>query len=249
MKYPNGGIRLTRTPGRQNARNCVNLKDVIESPDCLISALIFSFFIADDEIFPYLPLSHSSDAVPVYVGRDANMDSTVMAACAQNGIEVKGKISNKQLKELIPRLEQINHEQYGKNFHSFYAWCSGSSHSKLLMLVYPDFLRVVITSCNMMLIDTDLGDNHWYIHDLPKRPLRQKGLQPGFEADLLSHLQALGTPEAFLDSIRGMYDYTTVKVNLVTSVPGTHSGPKAEEHGLLRCKSASSWIFSNSFDS
>lgn len=64
MAYPNGGIRITRTPGRKTAKNCVNLKDLIHK-DQLISACIFSFYIADDELFPHLPLSHSSNAKPV----------------------------------------------------------------------------------------------------------------------------------------------------------------------------------------
>jgi hypothetical protein len=64
MNYPNGGLRITCTPGRKKSKNCVNLSDVIHKHD-LVSACIFSFFIADEELFPYLPLSHTSDAVPV----------------------------------------------------------------------------------------------------------------------------------------------------------------------------------------
>jgi hypothetical protein len=45
-------------------KNCVNLEDVIHK-EHLVSACIFSFFVADDELFEHLPLSHSSDAVPV----------------------------------------------------------------------------------------------------------------------------------------------------------------------------------------
>jgi hypothetical protein len=88
----------------------------------------------------------------------------------------------------------------------------------------------------MMDIDTELGDNNWYIHDVPKRSFPSALSPTGFEADILEHVEALGAPEAFLDSIRGAYDYSTVKVHLVTSVPGTCSGAKAEKHGLLRLR-------------
>lgn len=64
MAYPEGGLRITRTPGRRNAKNCVNLSDIIHKEQ-LISACVFSFFIGDNELYDYLPLSHSSDAVPV----------------------------------------------------------------------------------------------------------------------------------------------------------------------------------------
>ncbi|GAW13362.1 hypothetical protein ANO14919_027460 [Xylariales sp. No.14919] len=88
----------------------------------------------------------------------------------------------------------------------------------------------------MMTIDTELGDNQWYIHDIPKRSSVATQSPAGFEADLLSHMEALGTPEAFLDSIRGAYDYSTVRAHLITSVPGACWGAKAEKHGLLRLR-------------
>jgi tyrosyl-DNA phosphodiesterase-1 len=80
-----------------------------------------------------------------------------------------------------------------------------------------------------------LGDNHWYIHDVPKVAKVRASRHP-FESDLLGHLNDLGTPHDFVHSIAGMYDYSTVKVQLVTSVPGTYSGSKAEKYGLLRLR-------------
>jgi hypothetical protein len=160
----------------------------------------------------------------------------VQEACRQASIDFKEKLSRKELQTITPVLHQLYRERYGRNYHSFYAWSSGSSHTKMLVLVYPDFLRLVITSCNMMNIDTLLGDNHWYIHDMPKLSSRAKSEPSSFEADLLAHLQALGTPDIFLDSIRGMYDYSKIKVHLVTSVPGVCTGVKAEKHGLLRLR-------------
>ena len=165
-------------------------------------------------------------------------DPKVQVACQQAGIAFsgEGKLANKQLQSIVSNLRQIYSKQYGKNYHAFYAWSPGSSHSKILVLVYPDFLRLVITSCNMMDIDTVLGDNHWYIHDLPKLPSKATSGLSSFETGFLAHLQALGTPDEFLDTIRGMYDYSKVKVHLVTSVPGVCSGIKAEKHGLLRLR-------------
>ncbi|KAI0968386.1 tyrosyl-DNA phosphodiesterase I [Xylaria arbuscula] len=222
MKYANGAIRITRTPGRKNAKNCVNLGDVIHK-DQLESACIYSFFIAEEELYQHLPFSHSSGGIPIYIGRDPNFDvSTLQKACMKVDVKFQEK--------------QLHSERYGQNIHTFYAWGRGSCHSKILLLVYPTFLRIVITSCNMMSIDTEMGDNQWYIHDLPKRSSPSTRPPADFEADLLSHMEALGTPQSFLDSIQGKYDYSTVKVHLITSVPGTHSGAKAERHGLLRLR-------------
>lgn len=234
MAFPNGGLRITRTPGRSRAKNCVNLIDVIHK-DSLLSACLFAFYIANEELFEHLPLSDTSDSVPIYIGRDANEDP-MLEACQTSGASGRVKLSKKQLQNLRPQLEELHRNVYGPNYHAFYAWSPGSSHSKILALVYPGFLRIVITSCNLMNIDTELGDNHWYIHDLPEVADRQDGHTSTFESDLLAHLQALGTPVEFINSIRGRYDYSTVKVHLVSSVPGTHSGTKAQDCGLLRLR-------------
>lgn len=95
-----------------------------------------------------------------YSSHSQRTDSLVQIACQQAGVVFKEKMSNKQLQIIAPVLRQLYQIQYGKNYHAFYAWSPGSSHSKILILVYPDFLRLVITSCNMMNIDTVLGDNH-----------------------------------------------------------------------------------------
>jgi hypothetical protein len=88
----------------------------------------------------------------------------------------------------------------------------------------------------MMDIDTVGGDNHWYIHDLPKRSSQVIPEPASFEAGFLEHLRALDTPEVFLNSIQGTYDYSQVEVHLVTSIPGVCAGAKAEKHGLLRLR-------------
>ena len=64
IKYPHGALRITRTPGRRTAKNCVNLEDVIHKQH-LVSACVFSFFIGDMELYDYLPLSDDHDAIPV----------------------------------------------------------------------------------------------------------------------------------------------------------------------------------------
>ena len=146
------------------------------------------------------------------------------------------KVTKGKMPIVEPKLQALYAKRYGLNYHAFYAWSPGSSHSKILVLVYAEFLRIVITSCNMMDIDTVLGDNHWYIHDLPRGASRSKEMISSFETDFLSHLSALNVPDTFTRSIQGMYDYSKVKVHLTTSVPGVSSGTKAEKHGLLRLR-------------
>jgi len=145
-------------------------------------------------------------------------------------------MTKKEFQTVEPVLQQLSISQYGVNYKPFYAWSPGSSHSKILVLVYPGFLRLVITSCNLMNIDTIGGDNHWYIHDLPKLALRARVAAASFEDDFFTHLEALNTPSTFLSSIKGLYDFSKVKVHLITSTPGVKAGSEASKHGLLRLR-------------
>lgn len=62
--FPNVALRITRIPGRNNQKDCTNLGDLIHK-DHLVSACLYAFYIATTELFRHLPLSYSSDDVPV----------------------------------------------------------------------------------------------------------------------------------------------------------------------------------------
>lgn len=58
------------------------------------------------------------------------------------------KITLKQVHRVGASASEAYVDSYGRNFNTFYAWCPGSSHSKVMALVYPKFLRIVISkSC------------------------------------------------------------------------------------------------------
>lgn len=103
------------------------------------------------------------------------------------GTNSKSKISGKHLEKIQPHMNQVYRQLHGniltltfstaaililpadlhtliglgENFHPFFPRCPGCAHSKILLLVYPTYLRLVITSCNFMNIDFREGDNHW----------------------------------------------------------------------------------------
>ena len=77
-----------------------------------------------------------------------------------------------------------------------------------------------------------------YIHDLP-RFSSNKALKVNtkFEKLLTVHLRELGCPKSFLERhFSGRFDFSAVRVQLVTSRPGAASGPLAESSGLLRLR-------------
>lgn len=66
MAFRNGALRITRTPGRRSAKNCVNLGDIIHKEN-LVSACIYAFYVSRDELYRHLPISRTSNRVPVGV--------------------------------------------------------------------------------------------------------------------------------------------------------------------------------------
>ncbi|KAJ7586114.1 tyrosyl-DNA phosphodiesterase-domain-containing protein [Mycena floridula] len=248
LKFKHGTLRITRTPGREDHHNTVSLADLIDSSR-LVSAFVFSFFIGQHELFDHFPFkrhcgtdtSKYREAVSVYVGRDVNLDSYLPKALTLAGLtKDSGCLNKTQLAAVIPHLVKLYRDEYGQNFTPVYPWSgSGCAHSSVLLLVYETFARVVITTANLMKVDTVLGDNHWYIHDLPRNPPGKRSVNTEFETLFLEHLSHLGCPAHYIEgTLRGHFDFSRVKVSLVTSKPGSHSGPSATHYGLLRLRQA-----------
>lgn len=60
LKFPNGALRITRTPGRSVGENTIRLDDLIDS-SALTSAFVFAFFIAQDQFFKHFPFKRPGD--------------------------------------------------------------------------------------------------------------------------------------------------------------------------------------------
>ncbi|KAJ7605913.1 tyrosyl-DNA phosphodiesterase-domain-containing protein [Roridomyces roridus] len=217
MIYRGGALRLTRTPGRDRV-NTVRLEELIH-PNELEAAFVFAFCIAGPVFFQNFPLKTTSNH---------RLDCPVVGRLSQEDFERVEGASHLGYKDL-----------YGANLHMFHPEMpsSGCAHSKILILVYPGFMRLVITSANL---DTEYGDNHYYIQDFPALSLQAARTyeEPKFQTDLCAHIQDLGCPKEFWRPYLkdNVYDFTEAKVHLVTSKPGSHSQENSETYGQLRLR-------------
>ncbi|CCI44384.1 unnamed protein product [Albugo candida] len=120
----------------------------------------------------------------------------------------------------------------------------GTHHSKMMIILYADKVRVAIFTANFLPIDwSNKTQGIWYqdfgLLDETGTSTR-KSLWPefiNFKADLidyLSHLHQTHLRELCLTLKR--YDFSTANVALVASVPGTHKNQDMHKYGHLRMR-------------
>uniref|UniRef100_A0A1D1XM86 Tyrosyl-DNA phosphodiesterase 1 n=1 Tax=Anthurium amnicola TaxID=1678845 RepID=A0A1D1XM86_9ARAE len=123
----------------------------------------------------------------------------------------------------------------------------GTHHSKAMFLVYPQGLRVIVHTANLIYVDWNNKTQGLWMQDFPmKNETSEKRLSP-FENDLVDYLNVLKWPEfsAVLPSTGQVninssffkkFDYSSAVVRLVASVPGYHVGPNLKRWGHMKLR-------------
>ncbi|KXS20000.1 phospholipase D/nuclease [Gonapodya prolifera JEL478] len=96
----------------------------------------------------------------------------------------------------------------------------GTMHVKLMLLIFQDCLRVVITSANLTQRDWSTVDNVVFVQDFPPRASPFAAL-PSFGDYLHKYLKLL-TEHKFVEVLKE-YDFSSAKAELVGSTPAAHS--------------------------
>ncbi|OAA71906.1 Tyrosyl-DNA phosphodiesterase [Akanthomyces lecanii RCEF 1005] len=104
---------------------------------------------------------------------------------------------------------------------------AGSMHSKLQLLKYPNYLRLVIPTGNLVPYDwgeTGVMENMVFIIDLPRLEANGARGTTVFAEDVANFLKASGVEDAMVKSL-GNYDFSaTENLGFVCSIPGGHTG-------------------------
>ncbi|CAI2162747.1 12540_t:CDS:10 [Funneliformis geosporum] len=100
----------------------------------------------------------------------------------------------------------------------------GCFHAKLMLLFFDNWMRVVISSGNLVPQDWELCENVVFIQDFLARDKSKEynGLQ-GFARDINDFLVAMGL-KTHIVNLLPEYDYSKSKATLVPSIPGIHKG-------------------------
>ncbi|KAJ3416848.1 hypothetical protein HDV05_008433 [Chytridiales sp. JEL 0842] len=108
----------------------------------------------------------------------------------------------------------------------------GCMHIKLMVLWFPKFVRVVITSSNLVHYDWEILENNLFVQDFPEVGASMKHKNQ-FETDLVSVLTEMGAPAQVIGRL-GNYDFTKAKGHLVMSKPGSHKNTDLNRWGMER---------------
>ncbi|KAG0217284.1 hypothetical protein BGX31_000292, partial [Mortierella sp. GBA43] len=111
----------------------------------------------------------------------------------------------------------------------------GSFHSKLMVLFYPTFCRVVISSANLVPEDWGHLVNTLYVQDFPLLPV--PATDPAnlgdFGCSLYNCLTVMKIPPKVLGIVRTV-DFSSAKVHLLPSVQGSHPVHAKHTYGIAR---------------
>ncbi|KAJ3269086.1 hypothetical protein HK104_005185 [Borealophlyctis nickersoniae] len=203
MKYADGLISMTYV--RDFGRAGYMTFDDLVKRDHLQKAFFCAFQVDDEWLMDKLP-------------RDINI-----CVARHRGSDIPADVSTVYM-PVTPRLMWVFPPMAGTEF--------GCMHSKIMMLWYPGFLRVVITSANLFAFDWELLENVVFVQDFPELPTAiPEGSSLGrFGDDLLSVLREMKIPRQVGVAMR-KFDFGRARGVLVASKPGSFTGDDLSRYG------------------
>ncbi|XP_058194679.1 tyrosyl-DNA phosphodiesterase 1 isoform X1 [Rhododendron vialii] len=123
----------------------------------------------------------------------------------------------------------------------------GTHHSKAMLLVYPQGVRVIVHTANLIYVDWNNKSQGLWMQDFPWKDQNSSSSGCGFESDLIDYLSTLKLPEftANLPALGNFninssffkkFDYSSAMVRLIASVPGYHKGPNLKKWGHMKLR-------------
>src|SRR5579863_2112406 len=112
----------------------------------------------------------------------------------------------------------------------------GLCHGKIIIVKYDNFLRIVVSTANLLEIDYDRKTQGLWVQDFPKinedNEVVKSELAMDFKYTLHDYLTRLDLNADFLNN----YSFNDVKIVLITSVPGYHNKDNLNNYGHLKVR-------------
>ncbi|KAK3333282.1 tyrosyl-DNA phosphodiesterase-domain-containing protein [Cercophora scortea] len=199
LPFPKGAVKKTWAAGQPRLGDDIKIEEVLQK-DKLELAVISSFQWDDEWMMSKLDIRRTKVILVAFATGEAQRE------------EMRSNVPRDRIHFCFPPMQPV-----------------GSMHSKLQLLKYDGYLRIVVPTGNMVPYDwgeTGGMENMVFLIDLPKLGLDQQPAKelPPFGEDLCYFLSAQGLDETLIKSLR-KYDFSaTAPYGFVHSIVGSHSG-------------------------
>ncbi|EFZ03516.2 ubiquitin interaction domain-containing protein [Metarhizium robertsii ARSEF 23] len=200
VPFPRGTVKRTWALGYDRSPDDIKIEEVLQR-DRLLLALFSSFQWDEAWLLSKIDTSRTKILLAAFASDDAQQKQEMRIN------------SPKNIKFCFPPM-------YGP----------GSMHSKLQILKFPDYLRIVISSGNLVPYDwgeTGVMENMVFLIDLPLKTANDIGpTSTLFFTHLQHYLRAMGVDNSMIDSL-SKYDFSgTENIGFVYSISKTWKPPK-----------------------
>ncbi|PKA57825.1 tyrosyl-DNA phosphodiesterase 1 [Apostasia shenzhenica] len=123
----------------------------------------------------------------------------------------------------------------------------GTHHSKAMLLIYQNGLRVIVHTANLIHVDWNNKTQGLWTQDFPWKDEINLSNSSPFEMDLIDYLKTLKWPDLSVKlpkfgdvninaSFFKKFDFSSSKVRLIASVPGYHAGLNLKKWGHMKMR-------------
>ncbi|PHH51394.1 hypothetical protein CFIMG_003298RA [Ceratocystis fimbriata CBS 114723] len=206
LPFPRGSVKKTWLRGSLLNDDAISIQEVMQKDD-LIMAVVSSFQWDEDFLRQNIDVFRTKLYLVVYADSDEQKQSYEESRPSAN------------IRYIYPPIYR-----------------RGIMHSKLMILKFASYLRIVVPTANFVSYDwgyTGAMENHVFLIDLPLRETSPEEVSPGpFQQSLSRFLELSGFPSALVASL-DKYDFTEAdRYRFVYSAAGSHRGADRDFTGL-----------------
>ncbi|KAK4146998.1 tyrosyl-DNA phosphodiesterase-domain-containing protein [Dichotomopilus funicola] len=196
LPFPRGAVKKTWAYGHPRQGDDIKIEEVLQKQQLRL-AVLSSYQWDENWLLNKVDISRTKLILVAFAANEAQKE------------EMRSNVPSNRIRFCFPPM-------YGM----------GAMHSKLMLLKYDTYMRIVIPTGNLMSYDwgeTGTMENMVFLIDLPKLGPGKQFESTSFSRDLNTFLRAQGLEGNLIDSLRN-YDFSeTAPYHFVHTIAGTHA--------------------------
>ncbi|KAJ2809539.1 hypothetical protein H4R20_000041 [Coemansia guatemalensis] len=203
LQYPDGAVRITQLKDvPDNSEDTVNLAELLDATE-LTEALLTTYALDMDWLLAHF----RPDTQLTLIADQQQLSRKMENTPEQKQLRKEQGIRMITPEFIIPEVQIM--------------------HTKLMLLFYPEHMRLLVSSANLVEDEWSIVQNSVFVQDFPLDN-RQIFAANEFSKDLAYSLHDLSAPFAIIARFNNV-DFSRAKVSIVSSVP---TGSKIQRHHM-----------------